>query len=39
MNGTQHIPTSQVYPKDDSELKELLVDETLSQICSTDKDE
>ena len=39
MNGTQQIPTSNVYYMDKSKLKEFLVDETSSQICSTDKDE
>ena len=39
MNGTQQISTSNVYYMDKSELKEFLVDETSSQICSTDKDE
>ena len=39
MNGTQQISTSHVYSKDNSELKEFLVDENILQICSTDKDE
>ena len=39
MTGTKQIPTSHVYYKDESELKEFLVDENLSQICSRDKDE
>ena len=38
-NGTQQISTSQGYSKDESELKEFLVDENLSHICSTDEDE
>ena len=37
INDTQHITTSHVYYKDKSELKEFLVDGTLSQICSTDE--
>ena len=39
MNGTQQTPTSHVYSKDNSKLKEFLVDENLSQICYTDEDE
>ena len=35
----KHIPTSYVCSTDESELKEFLVDATLSQSCSTDKDE
>ena len=38
MNATKQIPTSHVYSKDDSKLKEFLVDKALSQICYTDKD-
>ena len=39
MNGTQKIPTSRVYYKDEIELKQFLANKTLSQIYSTDKDE
>ena len=39
MTGTKQIPTSYVFSTDESELKEFLVDKTLSQIYSTDKDE
>ena len=39
MNDTKKIPTSHVFSMDESELKEFLVEKTLSQICSTDKDE
>ena len=35
----QHIPTSHVYSKDESELKEFLIEKTLSRICFTDTDE
>ena len=38
MTGTKHIPTSYIFYTDKSELKEFLVDKTMSQICSTDKD-
>ena len=33
------IPTLRVWSTEESELKEFLVDKTLLQICSTDKDE
>ena len=39
MTSTKQIPTSHIYSKDESELKEFLVDKTLSQICSKNKDE
>ena len=39
MTAKQQIPTSHVYSMDDSEFKKFLVDKTLSQICSTEKDE
>ena len=39
MIGTKQILTSHVCSTDDSELKEFLVDKTLSQSCSTDEDE
>ena len=39
MNGTEPIPTSHIYSKDKSKLKEFLVDKNISQICSTDEDE
>ena len=39
MNAMKQIPTSRVCSVDQSELKEFLVDENLSQICYTDEDE
>ena len=39
INGKQQIPTSHVYSKKESELKEFLVDDNLPQIYSTDEDE
>ena len=39
MTSTKQIPTSQVCSTDKSKLKELLVDETLLQIFSTNEDE
>ena len=36
--GTKQIPTSHIFSTDESELKEFLVDETLSQICCTNED-
>ena len=36
---TKQIPTSHICSRNESKLKEFLVDKTLSQICSTDKDE
>ena len=39
MTVKKQIPTLHVFSTDKSKLKEFLVDETLSQICSTDKDE
>ena len=39
VNGTQYIPNSHVYSMDESELKEFIVNKTLSQICSTEEDE
>ena len=38
MNGTKQIPTSDIYFKENSGLKEFLVGKTLSQICSMDKE-
>ena len=38
MTATKHIPTSRICSADESELKEFLVDENLSQICSTDEE-
>ena len=35
----KHIPTLHVCFTDKSELKEFLVGETLSQVCSMEKDE
>ena len=37
--NTKHILTLQVCYREESELKQFLVDETLSQICSIDKEE
>ena len=37
--GTKQILISHVFSTDKSELKEFLVDKTLSQVCSTDEDE
>ena len=37
--ATKQIPTLHICSKEESELKQFLVDETLSQICSTDEDE
>ena len=39
ITATKQIPTLQVCSTDNSELKEFLVDKTLSQICSTEKDD
>ena len=39
MTVKKHIPTLHVCSTYKSEFKEFLVDETLSQICSTDEDE
>ena len=39
MTGTKHIPISHVFPTDKSKLEELLVDETLSQVCFIEEDE
>ena len=39
LTATKQIPISHVCSTDESKLKEFLVDETLLQICSTDKDE
>ena len=38
MTATKHIPTSHVCSTEKGELKEFLVDKTLSQICSMDED-
>ena len=38
VNATQQITTSHICSTDKSELKEFLVDKTLSQIYSTDED-
>ena len=38
ITATKQIPTSHVCYTDENELKEFLVDEILSQICSTDED-
>ena len=38
MTGTKQIPILHICSKDESKLKEFLVEETLSQICSTGKD-
>ena len=37
LTATKQIPTSHVFPTDESKLKEFLVDKTLSHICSTDR--
>ena len=37
MTATKHIPASHVFSTDNSKLKDLLFDETLLQICFTDK--
>ena len=39
MTTMKQIPISSVFSTDKSELKYSLVNETLSQICSTDEDE
>ena len=39
MTITKHIPTSHAFSTGDSELKEFLVNENLSQICYTDEEE
>ena len=39
MNGMKQIPNLHIYSKDENELKEFIVDKTLSQICSTEEDE
>ena len=36
--GTQHIPILHVFSTNGSESKDFLVDETLSQVYSTDKE-
>ena len=36
--STKQIPTSHLCSTDESELKEFLVDKTLSHICSTDEE-
>ena len=38
MTGTKHIPALNICYKGESELKEFLVNENFSQICSKDKD-
>ena len=38
MTATKHIPISHICSMNKSELEEFLVDETLSQVCYTDKD-
>ena len=38
MTGTKQIPTLHVCSKDESQLKEFLIEKTLLQIYSTDKD-
>ena len=38
MTATKQIPTSYICSTENRELKEFLVDKTLSHICSTDKD-
>ena len=37
MTGTKQIAISYVFSKDESKLKEFLVEKTISQICSTEK--
>ena len=37
INVTQQIPISHVCDSDKSESKEILADENLSQVCSTDE--
>ena len=37
ITDTKQIPTSHVVSTDESELKEVLVDKALLQICSTDE--
>ena len=39
MTAIKQIPISHVFSKEKIELKELLVDKILSQICYTDEDE
>ena len=39
MTGTQQIPISHVCELDERKSKYFLVDENLSQVCSTDKGE
>ena len=39
MTGTKQIPISHVFPTDDSESEDFLVEKTLSHICSAYKDE
>ena len=39
MTGKQQIPISHIFDLDRSELKEILADETLSKLCSTDESE
>ena len=39
VTATKYIPTSHVCSTYESGLKEFLVGKTLSQICSTEKDE
>ena len=39
MTATKHILISHVCSTNESELKEFLVEKTLLQICSMDKDE
>ena len=39
MTDTKHIPILHIYSTDESESEEFLVDEDLSQVCSTDEDE
>ena len=34
---TKQMSTSHIYSTDESELKDFLVDKTLSQICSTEE--
>ena len=39
MTAKKQIPTSHIRSTDERELKEFQVNETLSNICSTDKEE
>ena len=37
--GTKQIPISHIYDLDERKSKEILVDENLLQVCSTNEDE